>query len=62
MKTHGEIFAQCLLCLLLIALCLTVKYRESTAVSQAGTFGFTNENNDTFSHLAKNLYHGVCNE
>lgn len=62
MRTHGKIFMQSLLCILLIAFCLVLEYRKSNNISQAGAFGFTQKSNDTFSHLAHNLYDGVCHE
>ena len=62
MKSRVSIFMQCLMCLLVLVFCLTLRYRTSNFAVQTGTFGFSEKQNDTISHLAYNLYNGVYNE
>ena len=62
MKNREIIFMQCLICLLLTAFCLTLKYRAAKETVQVSSFGFSKKANDTLTHLAYNLYNGEYND
>ena len=62
MRTHVSIFMQCIMCLLALIFCLTLRYRAENIAVQTGTFGFSKKSNDTMSQLARNLYNGVYHE